>query len=314
MNWIAKKMGFTVEHKPMDWDGIIPALLAKKIDMVCSGMSISPERKAQANFSDPYWTIRKIFITKKGSKVTEDQIYNGKIKLGVQRGTNEHEMLQKAQAEKKYNYQLRFYDSGPMAIEDLLNGRIDAIGLDAAPAEDAMRKGKPVQEVGVFGSDEFGVAIRKDDAETMKLVNEGYKLLKADPYWKELQAKYLGNKYDAHAGGRTAPGVFDALTQDRRRGLSPPSPPCCQGFPLREDWRMLERFSRSGRGLRHPPRPSGSGRASPSTGPAQSVFPLKGATLQNPFSRKTAFSAESTPCCGAPDMRSAFRHSHLGTL
>ena len=56
MNWIAKKMGFTVEHKPMDWDGIIPALLAKKIDMVCSGMSISPERKAQANFSDPYWT------------------------------------------------------------------------------------------------------------------------------------------------------------------------------------------------------------------------------------------------------------------
>ena len=177
-----KPAGFDVDS--MNW-------IAKKIDMVCSGMSISPERKAQANFSDPYWTIRKIFITKKGSKVTEDQIYNGKIKLGVQRGTNEHEMLQKAQAEKKYNYQLRFYDSGPMAIEDLLNGRIDAIGLDAAPAEDAMRKGKPVQEVGVFGSDEFGVAIRKDDAETMKLVNEGYKLLKADPYWKELQKKYL---------------------------------------------------------------------------------------------------------------------------
>ena len=208
MNWIAKKMGFTVEHKPMDWDGIIPALLAKKIDMVCSGMSISPERKAQANFSDPYWTIRKIFITKKGSKVTEDQIYNGKIKLGVQRGTNEHEMLQKAQAEKKYNYQLRFYDSGPMAIEDLLNGRIDAIGLDAAPAEDAMRKGKPVQEVGVFGSDEFGVAIRKDDAETMKLVNEGYKLLKADPYWKELQAKYLGNKYGRSRRGPHGPRRF----------------------------------------------------------------------------------------------------------
>jgi len=191
---LCAKMKAECEVVTSDWDGIIPALLAKKIDMVCSGMSISPERKAQANFSDPYWTIRKIFITKKGSKVTEDQIYNGKIKLGVQRGTNEHEMLQKAQAEKKYNYQLRFYDSGPMAIEDLLNGRIDAIGLDAAPAEDAMRKGKPVQEVGVFGSDEFGVAIRKDDAETMKLVNEGYKLLKADPYWKELQAKYLGNK------------------------------------------------------------------------------------------------------------------------
>ncbi len=51
-----------------------------------------------------------------------------------------------------------------------------------------------MQEVAQFGKDEFGVAIRKDDAETMKLVNEGYKLLMADPYWKELQAKYLGAK------------------------------------------------------------------------------------------------------------------------
>lgn len=194
MNWAAKKMGFTVEHKLMGWDGIIPALLTEKIDMICSGMSISPERRTQANFSDPYWTIREVFITRKDFKVTEDQIYNGKIKLGVQHGTNEHEMLQKAQAERKYNYQLRFYDSGPMAIEDLLNGRTDAIGLGAAPARDTMHKGKPVQEAGVFGSDEFGVVIHKDDAETMKLVNEGYKLLKADPYWKEFQAKYLGNK------------------------------------------------------------------------------------------------------------------------
>ena len=72
--------------------------------------------------------------------------------------------------------------------------RREATALAREGRIDILRKGKPVQEVGVFGSDEFGVAIRKDDAETMKLVNEGYKLLKADPYWKELQAKYLGNK------------------------------------------------------------------------------------------------------------------------
>ena len=38
MNWIAKKMGFKVEHKPMAWDGIIPSLLAKQIDMIASGI------------------------------------------------------------------------------------------------------------------------------------------------------------------------------------------------------------------------------------------------------------------------------------
>ena len=194
MTWIAKKMGFVVEHKPMDWDGIIPALLAKKIDMVCSGMSVSPERSARAQFSEPYWTIRKVFVAKNGSELTEEQVYNGKIRLGVQRGTNEHDMLEQAQAANKYNYTLRFYDSGPMAIEDLLNGRIDAVGLDSAPAEDAMRKGKPIKEIGKFGEDLFAVAMRKDDAELAKTINEGYKLLMADPYWKELQAKYLGEK------------------------------------------------------------------------------------------------------------------------
>lgn len=192
MNWIARKMGFTVKHQPMDWDGIIPALLAKKIDMVCSGMSVSPERQAVVNFSEPYWNIRKVFVVKKTADFTPEAIRTGGVRLGVQRGTNEAEFLQQEQKAKGYNYTLRFYDSAPLAVEDLLNGRIDAAAMDSAPAEDAIRKGKAIKEAGEFAQgDVFAVALRKDDAELEKLVNEGYRLLKADPYWKELQAKYF---------------------------------------------------------------------------------------------------------------------------
>ncbi len=53
LDWIAKEMGFKVKHQPMDWDGIIPSLKAKKIDIVASGMSITDERKKQVNFSTP---------------------------------------------------------------------------------------------------------------------------------------------------------------------------------------------------------------------------------------------------------------------
>ena len=195
MDWIAKKMGFKIAHQPMDWDGIIPALLAKKIDMVCSGMSVSPEREAVVGFSEPYWNIRKVFMIKKDGDLTVDKIHQGGIRLGVQRGTNEAEFLQQEQQAKKYNYKLRFYDSSPLAVEDLLNGRIDAAAMDSAPAEDAIRKGKAIKEAGEFAEgDVFAVAIRKEDEELRKLVNEGYRLLKADPYWEELKTKYFGNK------------------------------------------------------------------------------------------------------------------------
>ena len=195
MDWIAKKMGFTVTHKPMDWNGIIPDLLAKKIDMVCSGMSISPERQARVTFSEPYFTIQKVLVVRDNSKLTKDQILTGKKKLGTQRGTNEAEWLAANRDKNKWNYELRYYDSAPMAVEDLVNGRIDAAGIDSAPAEDAIRKAKkPVKIIGEFApTDNFGVAMRNEDKELHKLINEGYRLLKQDPYWEELKKKHLSS-------------------------------------------------------------------------------------------------------------------------
>ena len=51
---IAEELGVEIEFIPTAWDGIIPALLAKKFDIIISGMSITEERKKKLNFSDPY--------------------------------------------------------------------------------------------------------------------------------------------------------------------------------------------------------------------------------------------------------------------
>ena len=192
MNWIAKTMGFKVEHKPMAWDGIIPALLAKQIDMVDSGMSITPERARMVQFSLPYWTVSRVFVVPAASGLTPEQILTGKVQLGVQRGTSEANAIKKEQAEKGYAFELRFYDSAPLAIEDLLNGRIQAALMDELPADNAIKTGRAVKKAGTHGApDNFGVALRKEDKELEQLINEGYKKLMADPYWKELQKKYL---------------------------------------------------------------------------------------------------------------------------
>ena len=195
INWIAKEMGFSVKHQPMDWDGIIPNLVAKKIDFVASGMSITDERKKVVNFSNPYWVIKQVFVAKKNSTDSVNDILRGKKTLGVQRGTSEAEWLKDNSAKNGWNFTLRYYDSAPLAIEDVVNGRIDAAAMDDAPAEDAVGK-KPVKILGTFGmhDEAFGIAVRKEDVAFLNTLNEGLKKLMADPYWNQLVDKYLKKK------------------------------------------------------------------------------------------------------------------------
>lgn len=183
MRWIAKEMGFTIKYKKMPWAGTIPALLNKEVDMISSGMSITPERQKYVTFSAPYWQTRKIYLTKNDSTLDVDTIQNTKIRLGVKRGTTNAETAQKNIHDKGYAYTLRSYNSASLAIKDLLLGRIDAIATDSEPAEAAIAQGLPVKIIGDQGTaDVFGVGMHHEDKELHALINEGYKRLMADPY------------------------------------------------------------------------------------------------------------------------------------
>ncbi|MHB8907944.1 MAG: ABC transporter substrate-binding protein [Syntrophales bacterium] len=193
LDWIAKEMGFKVKHQPMDWDGIIPSLKAKKIDIVASGMSIIDERKQQVSFTTPYWKIKQVLVAKKDAKVTAEKALADGNKIGVQRGTTEAKWIEENLIKKGgKKFELVQYDSAPLAIEDVLNGRIIAAAMDDAPALDAAKK-KPVKILGGFGmpDEQFGYAVRKEDTEFLKKLNEGLKRLMKSPAWAELKKTYI---------------------------------------------------------------------------------------------------------------------------
>jgi polar amino acid transport system substrate-binding protein len=193
LDWIAKEMGFKVKHQPMDWDGIVPSLKAKKIDIVASGMSITDERKKEVNFTTPYWKIKQILVAKKDAKVTAEKALADGNKIGVQRGTTEAKWIEENLIKKGgKKFELVQYDSAPLAIEDVLNGRIIAAAMDDAPALDAAKK-KPVKILGGFGmaDEQFGYAVRKEDTEFLKKLNEGLKKLMKSPAWAELKKTYI---------------------------------------------------------------------------------------------------------------------------
>ncbi len=191
MNWIAKEMGFKVEHKAMEWSGIVASLKARKIDMISSGLSKTEERATQIDFSIPYWTIKQVVVAPKDSKLTAEQALTSGLRIGVQSGTSEAKGLADANGKDGRKYELVEYPSAALAAQDTLNGRVDAAVMNDAPAASAAAK----LDIKILGeaslpNEVFAIGVSKDDPETLKMINEGLAKIMSDPYWQELIDKY----------------------------------------------------------------------------------------------------------------------------
>jgi len=192
VEWIAREMGFKVKHQALDWEAMIAGLNEKNIDLISSGMSVTDDRKEQVGFTIPYWTIERVLVAKRGSRLAVEDILSNRNKVGVQRGTTAAEWIEENLLKKvSGGFTLVYYDSAPLAIEDVVNGRIVAAAMNDISAKDALKK-MPVRIVGTFGmrSENLAYAVRKEDSKLLKMLNKGLKRLMASPYWGELKKKY----------------------------------------------------------------------------------------------------------------------------
>lgn len=191
MNWIAEKMGFSVRHQPMDWDGIIPALNSNKIDLIASGMSITEERQKVVNFTIPYYQVTQVLVVNENEETSFEEMFTSGKKIGVQRGTNTHTMLIDMAKQPGMSFEIVAYDSTDLSVQDLPVGRIHGSAMDSSIARE-VKKGRPFKVSGTFDvePDSYGYAVRKNDTELLNTLNEGLKKLMADPYWSELKAKW----------------------------------------------------------------------------------------------------------------------------
>ncbi|MCX6090791.1 MAG: transporter substrate-binding domain-containing protein [Candidatus Atribacteria bacterium] len=192
IEWIAQEMGFEVKTVPMAWDGIIPSLLAKKIDFIYSGMTVTEERKQMVDFTNVYWVVNQAVAIQEKANVTMEDLQAGKITIGTQRGCSaamwiEDNLVKKGILPKD---NLKLYDNFPLAVNDLINGRIQATMMDEPVVVKAIA-GKPLKKIGIISTgEEYAIAARKEDKELKEILNEGLKKLMASPKWEELIKKY----------------------------------------------------------------------------------------------------------------------------
>jgi len=194
---LGEAMGVEVTLVAQDWDGIIPALLAKKYDAIIASMSITEERKKKVAFSNKYYNTPAKFICKKGSiaEFSRDAI-KGK-NIGVQRATIHDRYLTDNYGE---DVEVKRYGTQDEAYLDLTAGRVDMLLADSIALSDGFLKkpeGADYQFIGPDLSDPkwfgegAGIAIRKEDKDLVEKFNMAIEKIRSDGTYQTIQDKYF---------------------------------------------------------------------------------------------------------------------------
>jgi polar amino acid transport system substrate-binding protein len=190
---IIEKLGKRAEVVDMTFDGLIPALLTKKIDFIAAAMNATAERRQRVDFSDVYIAPDAVLVTKadNGAIKSMDDL-RGK-RIGVQLGTVEDLYLSDLDAP----IDIKRYQKTDDAVREVLLDRNDGVFLDTpvgnSYVESDKFKGylKVAFKEAIIPEDEgFAFAIRKGDPEFIEALNKALRELKDSGELDKIKAKY----------------------------------------------------------------------------------------------------------------------------
>ncbi len=219
-NEACERMGVSCEWVTQDWDGIIPALLQGKYDIIIAGMSITEERKEKVNFTNGYMTDGARFAVLKDSGLADLNIAGmAKVNLNIAGGKEQAAIGQLiaamdgkticVQSSTIHQNFLEKHMSGAVEVKlyqavddhnlDLAAGRCDAVLADVGSIIDFMDSDGgvdvaftgPTFSGGVFG-DGVGGAVRKEDTDILEMWNAAISEMSKDGTTAEITKKWFG--------------------------------------------------------------------------------------------------------------------------
>lgn len=178
-----------------EWDGIIPALKAKKFDAILASMAITEKRAKEVDFTDRYYFTPGMMIARKGSNLRQDALA-GKT-VGVQIETNDAQWMEENYKNKGVT--LKQYKVQDDANLDLMNGRLDIVVADRVVLEDWIKNNggyDKFERVGDLITDPkrsqgTGIAVRKDSKALLESLNKAIAAIKANGTYHKITGKYF---------------------------------------------------------------------------------------------------------------------------
>ncbi|AGL84029.1 transporter substrate-binding domain-containing protein [Pseudomonas protegens] len=192
-NALCKQMQVECQIVAQDWEGIIPALLAKKYDAVVASMIATDERKKKIAFSNHYYRTPLSVAVAKDSDITDAQTnFKGRT-VGAQASST-----QAIYAEDHYGpagADVKFYPTLDEANSDLAAGRVDGVIADKFPllawAESAGKDCcKIIGDVNGTTAD-ASIAVRKEDNALRERLNKALDAIVADGTYKQISSRYF---------------------------------------------------------------------------------------------------------------------------
>ena len=195
---VAKKLGVKLQLVDTAWAGIVPALYAKRFDMILGGMTITKARLERVNFSIPSADGSHVLMTNANSNIRTVKDLSGKI-LASQLGSASLNFLKALDTQIKSTGQPGFaqtkeYENFPEATLELDNARIDGLLIPKPVALEFIGNRPGRFKIAMEFPDKryFGAAIRKEDTDLLAVVNEVIKTAKADGTLTRMQTKWFG--------------------------------------------------------------------------------------------------------------------------
>ncbi|MGE3438638.1 MAG: ABC transporter substrate-binding protein/permease [Blastocatellales bacterium] len=173
MNAIGKQLNRKSVFVQNQWDGLIPGLQRGNYDLAVNGIEITEDRKQQVNFSVPYYVCGEQLSVRVGeNSINSLADLKGKV-VGTLKASLAQRILERVNLESGSRMEIRSYENQNNAYDDLAIGRLDAVLMDwpiavyyAKPNPKLKFTGPSIERM------EYGIAVRKEDAELLKQVNE----------------------------------------------------------------------------------------------------------------------------------------------
>ena len=183
---IAEKLGLELVVDDMDFDAALLAVQQNKSDIVMAGVTVTEDRQLVMNFSDSYATGVQVVIVKEGSDVTLDNL--GEKMIGTQRGTTGNIYT----SDDYGDDHVTAYDNGASAVQALINGQVDCVVIDSAPAEAfvASNAGLTILDT-EYVTENYAIGVNKDNTALLDAINQALAELIADGTVQSIVDKYI---------------------------------------------------------------------------------------------------------------------------